>query len=149
MDFGVYLYDEDTDGPGDYIGGNLDGNGDPIIDPIVQYCYMRNVTIQAKAAFARRAVTGRGRRKIVRRSGTYDEVTITTNHLVFRKSETWKPDTVFNNWTPLYLVLLLTDFPWRESSFSVKRCFSEDFTIQSEDAAEVIASVNFMGEELV
>lgn len=148
-DFAVYLYDEETEQPTDFIMGNLDIDGNTIFDPVVQYCYLRNLTFQAKAAFTRRAITGRPRRKIVRRSGKFDEVTITSNHLVFRKSETWKPDTVFNNWTPLYLVMLLTDFPWRQSSFSVKRCFTEDFTIQSEDASEIIASVNFIGEELV
>lgn len=145
----VYLYNEDTEQPTDFILGNLDLNGNSIVDPVVNYCYIRNVTIESKGTYSRRAVTGRGRRKIVRRSGTNDEVSISSNHLVFRKSESWKPATIFNNWTMLYLVLLLDDFPNRQTIFSVKRCRAEAFSIQSEDENEIVASINFIGEELI
>ncbi len=143
----VLIYLEDANGNViDSIDFTVDSNPIPTCTPVLQYCYMQGVDMQGTAAFDRKAVTGRGRRKLIPRSGGFDDCSGSVEILSFRKSETYRPQDIFNNFRSLRFVMRCEDFPLTKLCYILEGARSNNFQIRSSEGSDVTASLSFLAE---
>jgi hypothetical protein len=149
-DANVKVFKEDATGAlVDFITGDAAGE-EP--DPIFTYCYCEGIRISASTAITRRAVTGRGRRKITTPAGTFDDVSIDVDHMFFRKAVELNLTDVFNITKQLRLVVEFTDVeyngiaPLENDTVSLSFAFAQNFAITGRGADVVEAAAHFEAE---
>ena len=141
-DGNLYVYQEN--GSGSLVGS----------DPLFEYCYLEGVTISCKTVLQRRAITGRGRRKLVNPSNGFDEVRLVCEHIFFRKATELDLTNVFTKGKWLRLTLPLEDFgytnvaPFENDTMTLSYCRASDFQITGREVDVIIATATFEAEML-
>lgn len=146
----ITIYEEDG-------AGNLQYNtpGDPLsgLKPaLYQYCFAEDVNIFASTSQRRRGVTGRGFRKLVNQSQTYDEVTATIGHMFFRKaaelnfSENFNVNKQLRFMFEWYKLEYTNVAPFENDSFRLSYARSRSFNIKSRMPEIVTATIEIDAE---
>lgn len=150
-DADVSVYQEDSNGnltDFELVGG-LD-----VPKPIFTYCFLESAEISAGTPTIRRAVTGRGRRKILRPANYFDDVKMTVDNLFLRKSQEIDFTKVFNVTKQLRLALKfdrLTNSgvaPFENDTLTLSFCFATSIVIKGQQADIVNLSATFEAEKL-
>lgn len=151
-DADVKVYAENVSGGiVDFITGETPPFGEEP-DPIFTYCYWEGVRISSSTTVTRRAVTGRGRRKIVTPAGVFDDVSVDVDHMFFRKAVEFDLQNVFNPHTRLRLALQFTDIayndiaPLENDLIQASFAKAQNFSINARDNEVVDASAHFEAE---
>ena len=149
----VKIFSEDSSGNKvDYLTGDHTGE-EP--DPIFTYCYLEGVQISIGTEVKRRAVTGRGRRKLINQSGVFDEITIEVEHMFFRKSTEFNIADVFNPTKQLRLEFNLDELtysgntPFENDSFGFSFCRTKSFKLTGSNGDVMKATASFVAELVV
>jgi len=123
-------------------------DGGEILDLIYikLYCFTYSFSFTAKATTERKAVTGRKRRKIIRKSRDFDEVSGTFPHLHILNTETLDLSSTFDTLKKFRIVFRLRDFPDREDGFEFLLSKVNEFSITSDDGSSITASLSFEAE---
>ena len=122
--------------------------------PLLEYCFARSVSLSASASFVRRAITGRGRRKIVMISD-YEDIKFSCQHLFFDKNTEINFDSIFNSNKQLRVILEFSKVeysgiePLNNDIFAMSFARATNFTIAGEDDQNIIATANFEAEVFV
>lgn len=122
--------------------------------PLLEYCYAQGATLNANAAYARRAVTGRGRRKLVPLSD-FENITFSCPHLLFDKETEINFDSIFNTNKQLRLILEFSKIeysgipPFTNDIFTLSFCRATGFSISGQDDENIIGTANFEAELLL
>lgn len=77
--------------------------------PILTYCFAEGIRISSVNTIQKRGVTGRGRRKNVDKSGGFDDIQISIEHLFIRKEEAYNSDQIFKGHQYLQIWLDFND----------------------------------------
>lgn len=118
-------------------------------DPVFTYCYAEGISISASAAFQRRGVTGRTRRKIIRRSCGYDEVSMDVEALYIRKSQELDAVNIFNTKKQLQIWLHFNDVALpvdQQEKMILSFCRATSFKVTGSNAESVKISASFIAE---
>lgn len=137
-----------------------DGNGNLVLVdgqpvPLVQYCFVEDMTIRASTEIKRRAVTGRGARMITTPSGSYDDCSAMIEHMFFRKATEINLTNIFNPGASLRLVisffkLIYTNVaPFENDTIYLSCCKAKSFEITGKQPEIVMATANFEAELVV
>lgn len=146
------VYEEDPTSTSDPPALIQDEDEEDIL--LLAYCFLQGVTINASAALERRGVPGRGRRKLICRSGKFDDVSMEVEHLFFRKTTELDFDDIFNPEKQLRLVLEFFKpeysgtAPFENDTISLAWAKAEAVSISSRDNDNVTASASFQAEKI-
>lgn len=133
----------------------LVGNPPEPMEPIFPYCILQGATLICGTQLVRRAVTGRGRRKIVNPAMAFDEITLTINHLYFRKAAELDTTILFSPRSQLRLVLsnvdwlYSDDFPFENDRFTLSFVFAQSFQITGQQADVMEGTGTFLAELII
>ena len=142
----VKIFREDADG--NIV--DLDGEGNP--SPLLTYCFAEGITISSKAAFQRRAVTGRGRRKIIPRSGSYDEVTINVNYLYTSRTTEYNIVDIFNSFERIQVWFHFNDvslLPEEADIWKFSATVAPSYGLSGQGQDSILTAVAFEAERIL
>ncbi len=137
-DANIYIYREDED-------GELISE-----EQILEYCYGEGVTLSISADIKRRAVTGRGRRKIIVPSCGYDTISLSIEHFFFDKKLEYDP--IFLPHNQLRIKVEFYELTYQEVEndiFILSFAFPVSFSINGNNAGEMNATATFEAEKLL
>lgn len=122
--------------------------------PLLEYCYLQGFSLNASASFARRAVTGRGRRKIVMLSD-FENITLSCSHLFFDKDTEFNTDSIFNPDKQLRILVECSKVeysgipPFNNDIFALSHARATAFSQTGQDDQNIQATANFEAELFV
>jgi hypothetical protein len=122
-------------------------------DPILTYCYAEGIAITSSKVLQRRAVPGRGHRRIIRRAAQYDDWVIVARHIWTKRTEEHNTQDIFQ--TKKHRLQLWFDFNdvsltaeekeiWKFSGVKVS-----DFGLSGAGAESMEGSATFWAEQLL
>lgn len=129
-------------------------NGTPTPStPVIEHCYVETVQFSTSTDIAKRAVTGRGRRKIIPISGSYDDVQISIAHLAFKKSTEFDLINIFNPHQQLRFEYELSDIFYdgvtlENDAYIASFARALSYSVNSSDNEEIDISVLLEAEIL-
>lgn len=122
-------------------------------DPVLTYCYAEGISITSDRAMQRRAIPGRGHRRLIRRAAQFDDWTINVRHLWTRRSEEHDTEFIFKPYKHRLQVwfdfndILLTDEEKEIWKFSGVKASTFGFAGAGAESME--GSVTFLAEQLL
>lgn len=127
-------------------------------DPILRHCYLESVNISTETAIVRRAVTGRGRRKITTPAGSYDNVNCGIENMMISKDAEYNVDQIFNPNQNLRIHFMLYNLEYtndggpgeqKNDQFYLTKCKASSFKITGRMPEVITANASFEAEQLV
>jgi len=139
----------------DALGNVINFDGASVSDyplPLFPYCYAENLTLTASQPTARRAVTGRCRRKLVSLSQHFEEVELKIGTLFQRKATQFNTNDIYNTNMQLRLVVKFykmeytNSAPFENDQFDISFAKAKTFSLSGSQAEPVSADSNFEAE---
>lgn len=130
-----------------------DSSGTPSAEPVIEHCYIEDVSITAETILKRKAVTGRTAKKIVPVLTVYDNVSIEIGHMAFNKSDEFDVTNIFNPMQQLRFILRLVDPHYdgvtiENDIYTASFARAESFSISYSDNEIVQCQASIIAESL-
>lgn len=123
--------------------------------PIFRHCFLESANVTAETPIVRRAVSGRGRRKITAPAGAYDNVNCAMENLLLSKDDEYNTTQIFNPRQHLRIHFMFYKMEYTDvgeltnDPFYLTLAKATNFKITGRMPEVITANASFEAEQLV